>query len=197
MDRVAAQMQREVSRMLVHDRRCRTAVHPDEALGMEGSAVTAIATCTGVELSRDMSIARVRVSIMSDDRGRMRVWGRLSRLSKYIRVMIAQKMGYLRRVPEIRLVLDDGVMEAARVMTLLDQIKDEEHDDGAHEGAGAAREQQFWDQLDAELAAEGYGEDEDFEDWEDDDGEEEEEELEEGGGPAGADEAAPAAQGTS
>lgn len=124
-ERVAAQLQREVGRLLHSDRRCRCAVRPEEMEGQEGAAITALASCTGVELSSDLSVARVSVSIMSDERGREVAWRRLRALNPHIRMKIAQRMGHLRRVPEIRLVEDDGIMESARVLSILDTIQEE------------------------------------------------------------------------
>ena len=124
-ERVAAQLQREVGRLLHSDRRCRCAVRPEEMEGQEGAAITALASCTGVELSSDLSIATVSVSIMSDETGREAAWRRLRALNPHIRMKIAQKMGHLRRVPEIRLVEDDGIMESARVLSILDSIQEE------------------------------------------------------------------------
>ena len=72
-------------------------MHPDERFGMEGSAISRFATCTSVDMSKDLSVAKVRVSIMSDEEGRIRAWSRLNRMSKHIRFMVAQSMGYLRR----------------------------------------------------------------------------------------------------
>ena len=65
-----------------------------------------------------------------------------------------------KRVPEIRLELDDGILEAARVMTLLDRIEDEKMRIGMNATATAADEEDFWRQIDADLEAEGYGDDE-------------------------------------
>ena len=80
---------------------------------------------TGVDLSGDMQVAKVYLSILSDERGKEIAMDNLSRLEGYVRKRLAKEM-QLRMVPDIRFVQDNAIERGMRVLRLLDQIKQQE-----------------------------------------------------------------------
>lgn len=184
-ERVASQLEREVSLLLQNDRRLRGAVRPDEYHGLD-SAMAAVASCTGVEVSRDLSLARISISIASDSRGREAAWRNLVKLTGHLRSRVAARPSIksMRRIPELRLVEDDGLREGARVARILEQLKQESIDQdriwqskmsssSSGESSGSESEDKYFWTFDDE----NEDNDEDDED-EDDDEEEEQEEAE-------------------
>jgi ribosome-binding factor A len=76
---------------------------------------------TDVEVTHDLSAARVFVSIMPDGPERQRSLDALQSAAGYIRHELAPRLG-LREVPELRFVLDTSIERGARVDDLLRRI---------------------------------------------------------------------------
>lgn len=121
VERVSRQLEREVGDLLRSDKVMRRAVCPNEAVGQD-LALSAMASVTQVELSRDMQVARVYVSLFSDDKGKQTAMENLSKLQGYTRKEIGRRMR-LRMVPEVRFVFDDTFERSSRVLGLLDRIE--------------------------------------------------------------------------
>lgn len=121
VERVSRQLEREVGELLRSDKVMRRAVCPNEAAGHD-LALSAMASVTQVELSRDMQVARVYVSLFSDDQGKQTAMANLSKLQGYTRKEIGRRMR-LRMVPEVRFVFDDTFERSSRVLGLLDRIE--------------------------------------------------------------------------
>jgi ribosome-binding factor A len=78
-------------------------------------------TVTHVDLSPDLSHARVLVSVLGSEEERAESLAGLASAAGYVRREVAQRLR-LRRSPEIVFVLDRGVEEAARLEELLGKI---------------------------------------------------------------------------
>lgn len=107
-ERVAHLMQREVADIL--QRRMR-----DPRIG-------AMVSVTDVEVTRDLSFARVFVSIMGPPGERERTLEALGAAAGFVRHELGPRLG-LREVPEIRFLLDDSIERGSRVETILKRLE--------------------------------------------------------------------------
>ena len=80
---------------------------------------------TAVEVTQDLSFARVFVSVLAQGRERQQSLEALERASGFIRHQLAPRLG-LREVPELRFLLDDSLERGARVEELLRKIQEGE-----------------------------------------------------------------------
>jgi ribosome-binding factor A len=107
-ERVANLMKREIADILANELR-------DPRLG-------AMVSVTDVEVTSDLSFARVYVSVLATDPERDRTLDGLARAAGYVRRALAPRLG-LREVPELRFLLDDSLAKGARVDELLRRIE--------------------------------------------------------------------------
>ena len=89
------------------------AVCPEKRIGID-SAVSAIASVTEVKVSGDLTIAKVYLSIFSDEEGKTIAISGLKKLQGYVRKHIATSMN-LRMAPEVRFLQDDTIERAEQV----------------------------------------------------------------------------------
>ncbi len=108
-DRVAAAIREEVARVLSRD------VQDPRISG-------AFVTVTGCEVSRDLRTAKVFVSILGDEDAKALAREGLTDLAPQLRGPIGRALR-LRAAPEIFFKVDQSVAYAARIETLLAQIK--------------------------------------------------------------------------
>eukprot|EP01023_Acetabularia_acetabulum_P023083 TRINITY_DN2266_c0_g2_i2.p3 TRINITY_DN2266_c0_g2~~TRINITY_DN2266_c0_g2_i2.p3 ORF type:complete len:286 (-),score=51.25 TRINITY_DN2266_c0_g2_i2:421-1278(-) len=121
--KVARQIEREIGVLLLNDRALQNAVCPERLLG--DNTLSAIASVTGVQLSGDLQVAKVYISVFSDAAGKMKAWQGLQKLQGYVRRSVAANLN-IRLAPEIRFMLDDSIERSERVMKLLDRVKQQE-----------------------------------------------------------------------
>ena len=107
-DRVAAAIREEVANFL--------------AEGVKDPRVTALVTVTGCEVTRDLRHAKVFVSIMGEDSQRSSTIEGLTSVQGFLRSRLARSLS-LRVAPEVQFVMDESVARAARIETLLNQIR--------------------------------------------------------------------------
>ena len=107
-DRLAAAISEEVANFL--------------AEGVKDPRVTALVTVTGVEMTRDLRHAKVFVSIMGEDSQRASTIEGLQSVQGFLRSRLARSLS-LRVAPEVQFVMDESVARAARIETLLNQIR--------------------------------------------------------------------------
>lgn len=107
-DRVAAAIREEVATFL-HE-------------GVKDPRVSGIVTVTGVDVTRDLRHARVFVSILGDDATRATTLEGLASVAGKLRGSIGRALR-LRVAPEIAFKLDESVAHAARIETLLSQLR--------------------------------------------------------------------------
>jgi ribosome-binding factor A len=115
-DRVAAAIREEVANFL--------------AEGVKDPRVTALVTVTGVEMTRDLRHAKVFVSIMGEDSQRASTIEGLTSVQGFLRSRLARSLS-LRVAPEVQFVMDESVARAARIETLLNQIRTTPTSDGS------------------------------------------------------------------
>lgn len=120
---VAKQIRRELSDMLLTDKVLQFAVLPEAALGAD-RYVSSLTTISDVEVSSDLQVVKVYVSVFGDERGREVAISGLKSKSKYVRSELGKRMK-LRLTPEIRFIEDDSIERGNRVIAILDRIKNE------------------------------------------------------------------------
>ncbi len=121
-DRVAAAIREEVARVLSRD------VQDPRIAG-------AFVTVTSCEVSRDLRTAKVFVSILGDDDAKAAARDGLADLAPQLRGPIGRALR-LRAAPEIFFRVDESIAYAARIETLLAQIKTPAADSDAAEPPG-------------------------------------------------------------
>jgi len=196
VQKVQQQMRREISNMMQTDKNLRAMISPEERMGVD-NILSVMATVAEVEVSNDLQVVKVYVSILGDERGKKNAIKGLKRMEQYVRRKIGRRMS-LRLTPEIRFVYDDSFERGQKVNALLDEIRrenrsktakkygkevlmavedviaergDVEEDDNMAEWAGD--DDAVWDEMleGVEDALESFDDDEDYDD-EDEDGDE-------------------------
>jgi ribosome-binding factor A len=122
-DRVAAAIKEEVARVLSRD------VQDPRITG-------AFITVTACEVSRDLRTAKVFVSILGDEQARLAAHEGMNDLAPQLRGPIGRALR-LRAAPEIFFKVDESVAYAARIETLLAQIKTPASEGGPADAADA------------------------------------------------------------
>lgn len=103
------------------DRVVQEAVCPARKRGRDG-ALSALASVTDVQLSNDLQVAKIYMSVYSDEVGKAEAMEGLQRLEGYVRGHIGRQMR-LRLTPEIRFLMDDSIERSERVLKLLEQVR--------------------------------------------------------------------------
>eukprot|EP00850_Spirogloea_muscicola_P015057 SM000112S23999 [mRNA] locus=s112:449812:450817:+ [translate_table: standard] len=109
--------------MLLQDKVLREAVLPESALGAD-LYLSSVATITDVEMSGDLQVAKVFVSVYADERGQDIAMEGLRAKAGYVRTGLGRRMR-LRMTPEVRFIKDDSLERGARVLSILSRLKDE------------------------------------------------------------------------
>lgn len=112
-ERVAEQLHKEISHLLMH--------------GVKDPRV-ALVTVTGVDVTRDLRLARIYYTVTGGQQERQGAELGLRSSAAYIRRQLGQIMR-LRYVPELRFELDQAVESGRRIDELLRQVKDDLVDD--------------------------------------------------------------------
>src|SRR5215211_1907560 len=107
-DRVAEAIREEVATFL--------------AEGVKDPRVVGFVTVTGVDVTRDLRHAKVYVSVMGSDAEKSATFDGLAAVAGHLRGRIGRALR-LRVAPEITFRPDESVARAARIETLLEQIK--------------------------------------------------------------------------
>ncbi|XP_050232429.1 probable ribosome-binding factor A, chloroplastic [Mercurialis annua] len=124
---VAKQIQRELSDMLLTDKVLQYAILPEAALGAD-KYLSSLTTISDVEVSGDLQVVKVYVSVFGDDRGKEVALAGLKAKAKYVRSELGRRMK-LRLTPEIRFVEDESFERGSRVIAILDKLKAGKEDD--------------------------------------------------------------------
>ncbi|KAD6795712.1 hypothetical protein R6Q59_031762 [Mikania micrantha] len=120
---VAKQIQRELSDMLLTDQVLQYAILPEAALGAD-RYLSSLTTISDVEVSSDLQVVKVYVSVFGDERGKEVALSGLKSKAKYVRGQLGKRMK-LRLTPEIRFIEDESLERGSRVIAILDKIKSE------------------------------------------------------------------------
>lgn len=104
------------------------AVREEVATFLAGSAkdprIVGFVTVTGVDVTRDLRHARVFVSVMGSDAEKAATFDGLASTAGYLRSSVSRALR-LRVAPEIEFREDDSVARAARIESLLAEIRAE------------------------------------------------------------------------
>jgi ribosome-binding factor A len=84
--------------------------------------ITGLVTVTGVEVTRDLRHAKVFVSVMGTDAERTQTFEGLASVALHLRSRVGRALR-LRLAPEITFLPDESIERAARIESLLAQIK--------------------------------------------------------------------------
>ena len=78
----------------------------------------------GCEVSNDLQVVKVYVSVLGDERGKKNAMKGLQKLEGYVRGKIGSKIS-LRLTPEVRFVLDESFERGQKVNSILDVLREE------------------------------------------------------------------------
>ena len=95
--------------------------------------IVGLVTVTAVDVTRDLRTAKVFVSVLGSDADRATTFEGLNSLAGHLRSRLGKSLG-LRSAPEIFFRHDESVARAARIETLLAQIKEGRPDAGGESG---------------------------------------------------------------
>ncbi|KAA0045661.1 putative ribosome-binding factor A [Cucumis melo var. makuwa] len=123
---VAKQIQRELSDMLLTDKVLQFAILPEASLGAD-KYLSSLTTITDVEVSADLQVVKVYVSVFGDEKGKDVAMAGLKSKAKYVRSVLGKRMK-LRLTPEICFIEDESFERGSRVIAILDRIKDKKKD---------------------------------------------------------------------
>ena len=93
------------------------------AEGAKDPRIRGMITVTGVEVTRDLRHAHVYVSVMGSDEERKSTEAGLESLATHLRSRVGRALR-LRVAPEIDFRVDPSVANAARIESLLAQVRD-------------------------------------------------------------------------
>ena len=82
-------------------------------------------TVTAVEVTSDLWLARVYVSVAGDEKERVEALKGLDAASNFIKRVLGGTL-HIRRVPELRFVEDDTLVQASRIEEILNEISSTE-----------------------------------------------------------------------
>ena len=85
--------------------------------------IVGFVTVTGVEISPDLRHARVFVSVMGSDAEKQATFEGLASTASYLRSQVARALR-LRVAPEIQFKEDESIAKAARIESLLAEIRE-------------------------------------------------------------------------
>ncbi len=108
-DRIAEAIREEVAQFLTDQ--------------VKDPRIVGLVTVTAVEVTRDLRTAKVFVSVLGSDAERASTFQGLDSLAGHLRARVGKSLR-LRSAPEIFFAHDESVARAARIETLLAQIKD-------------------------------------------------------------------------
>jgi ribosome-binding factor A len=97
--------------------------------GAKDPRLVGMVTVTGVDVPRDLRTARVFVSILGTDAERAATLDALASMRGHLRSRLAKTLS-LRVAPEVQFQVDDSVARAARIESLLAQVRDPKTDAG-------------------------------------------------------------------
>ena len=106
--RVAQLMKREIAGILARE--------------LSDPRLASMVSVTDVEVTQDLSFARVYVSVLEGGMDRQQALEALERAAGYVRRLLAPRLG-LREVPEVRFLLDTSIERGARVEEILRKLE--------------------------------------------------------------------------
>jgi ribosome-binding factor A len=101
--------------------------------GAKDPRLVGMVTVTAVDVTRDLRQAKIFVSILGTDSERAATFDALTSLAPHLRSRLARSLR-LRNAPEIAFKLDESVARAARIETLLAQVREKKTGDEGSQG---------------------------------------------------------------
>jgi ribosome-binding factor A len=101
--------------------------------GAKDPRLVGMVTITAVEVPRDLRQARIFVSILGTESERAATIDALESMKGHLRSRLAKSLR-LRVAPELSFKLDESIARAARIETLLAQVRDKKHGDEGPQG---------------------------------------------------------------
>ena len=95
------------------------------AEGVKDPRVTGLVTVTGVDVTRDLRHAKVHVSILGSEVEKKSTMEGLQSVAGHLRAKLGRTLR-LRATPELDFRYDDSIAHAARIDSLLEQIRTED-----------------------------------------------------------------------
>jgi len=120
-DRVAEAIREEIATFLAAD--------------AKDPRIARLTTVTGVEVTRDLRHAKVFVSVMGTEAERAATFEGLASAAVHLRPRVGRALR-LRLAPEITFLPDETIARAARIDSLLAQIRDAQPPDNGDAGGG-------------------------------------------------------------
>jgi ribosome-binding factor A len=97
--------------------------------------IVGFVTVTGVDVTADLRHAKVFVSVMGSDAEKLATFEGLASTASHLRARVGRALR-LRAAPEIQFREDESVARAARIESLLAEIKSGERDSGGGDAGG-------------------------------------------------------------
>ena len=107
-NRVAEEIKKEVTQMLREEIK-------DPRIGF--------VTVTGIEVTSDIRYAKVFISVLGDDEAKVQSLKALEKAKGFVRSELGKRIR-LRYIPEISFKFDSSIEHGARIMKLLNEVKD-------------------------------------------------------------------------
>ena len=107
-ERVAQLMKREIAGIVARE--------------LRDPRLSSMVSVTDVEVTKDLSFARVFVSLLAEGEERERTLAALQRAAGFVRHQLAPRLG-LREVPNLRFVHDASIERGARVEEILRKLE--------------------------------------------------------------------------
>jgi ribosome-binding factor A len=99
--------------------------------GAKDPRLVGLVTVTAVDVTRDLRQARTYISILGTDNERAATLDALESMKGHLRTRLAKSLR-LRVAPQITFKLDESVARAARIESLLEQVREKKPDDGSN-----------------------------------------------------------------
>ena len=96
--------------------------------GAKDPRLVGLVTITAVEVTRDLRHARLFISVMGTDSERAATLEALESMKGHLRTRLSKSMS-LRVAPDISFKVDESVARAARIESLLAQVREKKDDD--------------------------------------------------------------------
>lgn len=101
-----------------------------EGGGVKDPRLVGLVTVTAVDVTRDLRQARIFVSILGSETEKAASFDALTSMTSHLRSRLARSLR-LRVAPEVSFKLDDSVARAARIESLLAQVRDKKTDESS------------------------------------------------------------------
>lgn len=82
-------------------------------------------TITGVEITNDLSLAKVYFTTLQDDKRDDTIQA-LNHASKYIKHELSERIEHIRKMPDLKFLYDESIAYGNKIDAIIDEIKNED-----------------------------------------------------------------------